>query len=169
MHNNSTVTSRDSSFISRSALKCPPKPKQCCQIKALTTKGPQTCRLKIPAPVLLSHKHARRTPTFIQPNTYKWTETHTLPKTHSHNRVGTHTLIQTTTPTTEQSPLAPTHLMFSQYYVKTDTHNCAGMVPCFCWLLSMASAMSLTEVIGAAGTTNLHHCTHKYVVSVSSC
>lgn len=42
------------------------------------------------------------------------------------------------TPTTQQSPLAPTHLMFSSYYVKMDTHNCAGTVCCFCWRLSAA-------------------------------
>lgn len=88
---------------------------------------------------------------------------------HIHTTVSMHNYTQTTTPTTEQSPLAPTHLMFSQYYVKTDTHNCAGMVPCFCWLLSMASVMSLTEVIAAAGTTDLHHCTCKYAASMRSC
>lgn len=71
------------------------------------------------------------------------------------------------TPTTQQSPLAPTHLMFSSYYVKMDTHNCAGTVCCFCWRLS-AAPMSLTEVITVAGTTNLHRSIPKYVVSVRS-
>lgn len=72
-------------------------------------------------------------------------------------------------PTPQQSPLAPTHLMFSQYYVKTDTHNCAGTASCFCWQLSTTSIMSLTEVSVVTGTTRLQRSTLCCSAFMTSC
>lgn len=36
-------------------------------------------------------------------------------------------------PTRPESPVAPTHLMFSWYYVQMDSHNCIGEICCLCW------------------------------------
>lgn len=79
------------SFIRSSPLKYPPKPKQYRQLKAL-----------IPAPVLLSHKHATWTPAFNQ--SHARSRTHTLARNLSRAQAYTH-IPKPPTPTRHKSHL----------------------------------------------------------------
>ena len=117
-----------------------------------------------PRSISLMHTNAH---THTRTHTHTHTNTHAIAQSFSSTSIYTHT--NTSHPhTTQKSPPAPTHLMFFPYYAKVDTHNCAGVVCCFCWRLSTAPMMSRTEVIIVAGTANLHHSAHKYAVSVRS-
>lgn len=117
------MSSRDWPFIPGSPLKYPPKPKQYCQLKALLRK--KTLNMCSLDPSSCS--------SVTQACGVK--RTHTLTCVHAcvHAHIPPHFGTHSSHPhTTQESPLAPTHLMFPPRYVKTDVHNCAGVVCCFC-------------------------------------
>lgn len=132
-----TVSSRDVSFILSSPLKYP-NPNNTVNSKHCSAKDPKhvffRSRLLFSCHTSMQHRH----PHSISQHTH--TLTWILSPTHRHTR-------------TQQSPPAPTQLVFFPYYVQMDTHNYAGVVRC--WRSSTAPMNPPTEVSIVTGPTNV--------------
>lgn len=99
---------------------------------------PDSCSVVTQA-VSLRHTNMHVPAVYIESMDVKHLHAYKLSHDHTHRTPSPHT--------TQQPPPTPTQLMFFPYYVKVDTHNCAGVVGCFCWPSSTAPVMSLTEAI----------------------